>query len=148
MRHKFAIRIPTFAGAASRLDIAVRMAMLEALREAGLPVAQETSANADIAASITIVAPYRYSTGTAFSAGLRVPGKYVYVERGTGIYAGNAPWFVVPRRAHVLQFENGQFAMSAEIKGQPARHFLYKGVAAARLRFDTWCRLNLFKALL
>jgi hypothetical protein len=148
MRRKFVIRIPTFAGAASKLDIAVRTAMLESLREVGIPTAQEAAANASIAESITIVAPYRYSSGTAFSAGLRVPAKYVCVERGTGVYAGHTPWIVVPKRKKVLHFDDGQFAMSAEVLGQPARHFLQKGVAAARQRFDAWCRSSLFKALL
>jgi hypothetical protein len=122
--------------------------MLESLREAGLPAAQEASANASISESITIVMPYRYSSGTAWSAGLRVPAKYLYVERGTGVFAGHSSWIVVPKRKKALMFANGQFAMMAEVLGQPARHFLQKGVAAARQRFDIWCRSSLFKALL
>lgn len=148
MRRKFKISIPTFASSASKLDIEVRMAMLTALRETGLPVAQEASANANIAESITIVLPYRYSTGTSYSAGLRVPQKYAYVERGTGIYVGHTSWDVEPKNKKALQFADGSYSLHATIDGQPGRHFLQKGVAAARQRFDEWCRLNLFRALL
>ena len=139
LKRKFVISVPNAESLELDIDIAIRTKILNTLKDVGLPKAQSVADNPSIADQISIITPYRTPNG--YIAGLKVPRKYRFVERGTvgeGVY-------IEPVHQAALMFADGKFSMYANFKGQPGRHFLQEGIRVTREVLKGWSPLKTSK---
>lgn len=116
------------------MDGAIRVALHEVMANDVLPEIRNT-APGSIGPKVRMGKVSMVEPGI-YRITVRMPGKYRAVEEGSGIYGPDGmPYLVVPRKAKALKFEDGGFAASAMVQGQPGQRFIHNALQKYALKF-------------